>query len=110
MTAPAARNPSANITPNVLTETPRTSIEGCIAPTLPLGLLQVVQGVRGLAVDPRLEVQVRPGREAGAPDGADRVALADVLPHVHVEARLVPVARRQRRAVLDAGVVAVAAL
>src|SRR4051794_29952211 len=105
MTAPAARNPSANMTPKVLMETPKTSISGCTGPRL----LKVVQGVDHAAVDARLEVQVRAGRVPGAADGADRVALADRRADVDVDARLMPVAGRQRRRVLDARVVAVAA-
>src|SRR3954463_8758825 len=100
MTAPAARKPSANMTPNVLMSMPRTLISGCTRPRL----LKVVQGVDDAAVDAGLEVQVRPGGEAGGAARADRVALADGLAHVHVDARLVAVAGAERARVLDAGV------
>src|SRR3954454_1572160 len=72
-------------------------------------VLQVVQRVRHRAVDPHLEVEVRAEAQAGAAADADDLALADVRPERGGEARLVGVARRQRRGVRDARVVAVAA-
>src|SRR4051812_5393644 len=71
--------------------------------------LQVVHGVDDRAVDPHLEVQVRAVAAARAARVADDLALADARAHRGAEARLVRVARRHRRRVLDAGVVAVAA-
>src|SRR4051812_34903370 len=70
---------------------------------------EVVQRVRDRAVDPHLEVQVRPEAQAGAAAVADDLALADGRPERRREARLVRVARRERRGVRDARVVAVAA-
>src|SRR5690606_31557569 len=65
--------------------------------------------VHGTAVDADLEVQVRPGRVAGVAGVADHLALRDVLADRHADRRLVAVARRQAAAVVDAGVVPVAA-
>src|SRR3954452_719023 len=75
----------------------------------PLRPSEVVQRVRDRAVDPHLEVQVRAEAQPGAAGVADDLALRDARPERGREARLVRVARRQRRAVRDARVVAVAA-
>src|SRR3954453_8487534 len=70
---------------------------------------EVVQRVRDRAVDPHLEVQVRPEAQPGAAAVADDLALADGRAERRREARLVRVARGERRGVRDARVVAVAA-
>src|SRR3954470_15979010 len=54
-------------------------------------------------------MEVRAEAQAGAAGEADDLALADVLADADLDRRLVPVAGRQRRRVLDARVVAVAA-
>src|SRR6476469_431450 len=95
-------NASAKHTPNVLIETPRTLISGCIAS-------KVIQRVRHRAVDAHLEVQVRPETATGAAREADDLTLADLLAQRDAERRLMRVAGGHRAGVLDAGEVPVAA-
>src|SRR6478736_319010 len=95
-------NASAKHTPNVLIETPRTLISGCIAS-------KVIQRVRDRAVDPHLEVQVRAEAATGAAGEADDLALADLLAQRDAERRLMRVAGGHRAGVLDAREVPVAA-
>src|SRR6185295_12577038 len=63
----------------------------------PRGRSEVVQRVRDRAVDAHLEVQVRTEAQPGAAAVADDLALADARAERRREARLVRVARRQRR-------------
>ena len=58
-------------------------------------LLQVAHRVDGRAVDPNLEVQVRPGCIAGRPDEPDHLAAHDVLAGAHENLALVGVQRGQ---------------
>src|SRR5436305_9100426 len=75
--------------------------------------VQVIQRLHWRAVDPYLEVEMVPGRRAGGADPPDHVPPMHLLPHVHQDRGLVPVAGGQPLAlvltVVDAGVVAVPA-
>ena len=71
--------------------------------------LEVPHRVDRIAADPDLEVQVRAGRVARVAGVADDLALADALADRDRDPRLVAVARGDAAAVVDAGVVAVAA-
>src|SRR5688572_1142227 len=71
--------------------------------------LEVAHRVDGRPVHARLEMQVVAEAVPGAADVADHLAAADGRAVRGREARLVGVAARQARGVLDAGVVAVAA-
>src|SRR5437762_699084 len=76
-------------------------------------LIQIVQRLDRAAVHPYLEVEMVPGRRAGGADPPDDVAPMPLLPHVHQDRGLVPVAGGQPLAlvlpVVGAGVVAVPA-
>src|SRR5438093_13650532 len=63
--------------------------------------LEVAQRVYWSAVDPDLEVEMRPEAVAGAADVPDRLPLRDRLPHARGDARLVGVRRREPAAVVD---------
>src|SRR6185436_17416776 len=99
--------PSPIINPKVCSVILAMWISGCtrdeVSPS------QVVQRVHNGPVNARFEMQMGSGAEAGGADGADHLPLADVLADGHADARLMPVAGGQRRGVLDARVVAVAA-
>ena len=71
--------------------------------------LEIPHGIDRIAADPDLEVQVRAGRVARVARVADDLALADALADRDRDPRLVAVARGDAAAVVDAGVVAVAA-
>src|SRR3954462_14293973 len=71
--------------------------------------LQITHRINRRAVDPDLEMHVGAEAVAGAADGADHLALADVLADVDADRSLVAVTGRDAAAVLDAGVVPVAA-
>src|SRR5205814_1735013 len=71
--------------------------------------LQVTQGVDGVPVDPHLEMEVGPEAVARAADVTDHLALRHVLAGRDRVRRLVCVAGRHPAAMIDAGVVAVAA-
>src|SRR4051812_868851 len=71
--------------------------------------LQVPEGVDGRAVDADLEVQVVAETAAGAARIADHLALCDLIADAGRVAGLVCVAGGEPAAVVDAGVVAVAA-
>src|SRR5205807_4228919 len=72
--------------------------------------LQVPERIDRLAADTHLEVQVRPGREAGRADVADHLALCDLLPDRDRDLGLVSVRRCQTAAVVDDHEVAEAAV
>ena len=89
----------------------RGSRDACAANYRKAGrLLQISERVDGRAVDPDLEVEVVAEAAAGAADVADHVALRDRRADAGRVARLVRVAGREPAAVVDAGVVAVAAV
>src|SRR5215207_9453786 len=97
--------------PNVCSSSPRTSI--CFSTTRegsPSGSAQVVERVGHRAADANLEVQVGAEGEAGVADEADDLPLHDVLADADVDRGLVRVAGGDAAAVVDAGVVAVAAV
>src|SRR5437588_6629359 len=76
----------------------------------PTGLrLEVAQRVDRRPVDPHLEVQVRAEAVARAADVADQLSLCDLRARADGEGRLVGVAGRHPAAMVDTGVVAVAA-
>src|SRR5581483_12335931 len=72
--------------------------------------LEVAERVDGAAVDPHLEMEVRPEAVPGAADVADRLALAHVLAARDGDLRLVAVGSGEVAAVVDHDEVAVAAL
>src|SRR6185503_10775598 len=89
-----------------------------VSPVAPLKLygavrkateLEITHRVHGRAADANLEVHVRPEAVARAANGADYLTLRHRLAHVHADRGLVSVAGGDPAAVLDAGVVAVAA-
>src|SRR4051794_6103614 len=69
---------------------------------------EVVQRICHGSVDSDLEMQMRAKAETGASGDPDDLSLRHVLADMDTQRRLVPVARREHRGVLDAGVVAVA--
>src|SRR3954469_23178985 len=79
-------------------------ISGCI-----YYRLEIAHRVHGVPVDADLEVKVGPGGVAGVAGVADDLALPDVRTDRDGDARLVAVTGRDAAAVVDAGVVAVAA-
>src|SRR4051812_29653813 len=91
---------------------PRMWISGSTAPhrvRAPRRRLEIAHGVDRRPVDPRLEVDVRSEAVPRAARGADDLPLGHALADGDPDARLVAVARGERAAVVDAGVVAVAA-
>src|SRR5215204_2817859 len=116
---PATTKPSPSMRPNVCSvrgpaRSPAAWTTGyeAIVPgrtTAVAASLQVAHRVDGRPVDARLEVQVVAEAVPGAADVADHLALAHARAHRGPVARLVRVAGRERAAVVDARVVAVAA-
>src|SRR5829696_3485920 len=104
---PATTNPRPSIRPKVCSIGPRW-ISGC-TPYRVRRALQVPHRIDGRPVDAHLEVQVVAEAVPGAADVADHLALAHARAHRGPVARLVRVAGRERAAVVDARVVAVAA-
>src|SRR3954469_24665494 len=88
ITPAATRKPTAKQIPNVWIVSGPRCISGCTAGG---PYLQVIKGVRDRAVDAHLEVEVGAEAQPRAAAEADDLALADVLPDVHVDRRLVAV-------------------
>src|SRR5678815_4912947 len=72
------------------------------------GYLQEGARIDRLAVQSHLEMQMRPGRAAGAADDPDQLAGRDRLPGMGAEAGHVGVARQQAVAMVDLDAIAVA--
>src|SRR5215212_5104993 len=105
---PATTNPRPSIRPKVCSVSGPRWISGC-TPYSVRRALQVPHRIHGRPVDAHLEVEVVAEAVPRAADVADHLALAHARAHRGAEARLVPVTGRERPAVRDARVVAVAA-
>src|ERR1700754_1218310 len=83
---PATMKAKPRHSPKVWMSRPKTWISGSTPPRLAAS--EVVQRVHDGAVDPRLEMQVRPEAAARAADVADHLPLADARADGGAEARL----------------------